>query len=267
MSVKRDASGRQSIQVEVEVPGTVEEVWKAVATGPGVSSWFCPTEVEEKTGGVIRTLMGPGMESLSSVTVWDPPHRLAAEGPGAGPDAAPMTTEWIVEPLSGSTCLVRVIHSMSGGTDEQREQLEGIESGWPYFFAILRIYLTRFRGQPASIVRTMGQASGSTSEAWGGLTDALGMADLRKGAHWTSPPGPPSLTGVVEQVDGHRQPYAVIRLDEPIPGIASASAFSMGDCAMVTIGIYLYGDEAPAIAARDEPAWQAWMKETFSVTP
>lgn len=264
MSVKRDASGRQSIQVEVEVPGTVEEVWKAVATGPGISSWFCPTEIEEKTGGVIRTLMGPGMESLARVTAWDPPCRLAAEGPGAGPDAAPMTTEWIVEARAADACLVRVIHSMSGGTDEQREQLEGIECGWPYFFAILRVYLAHFRGQPTSIVRTMQQGSDPVNDAWSALTDALGITSLRNGARWTSPPGTPSLTGVVEQVDGHKQPYAAIRLDGPISGIASASAFAMGDCAMVTMGIYLYGGEAPAIAARDEPAWQAWMNELFS---
>lgn len=264
MSVKRDASGRQSIQVEVEAPGTVEEVWKAVATGPGISSWFCPTEIEEKTGGVIRTLMGPGMESLARVTVWDPPRRLAAEGPGAGPDAAPMTTEWIVEPRSGEACLVRVIHSMSGGTDEQREQLEGIECGWPYFFAILRVYLAHFHGQPASIIRTMDQSAGPVNNAWSVLTDALGITGLRKGSRWTSPPGAPSLAGVVEQVDGHKQPYAAIRLDGPIPGIASASAFAMGDCTMITMGIYLYGGEAPAIAARDEPAWQEWMREVFS---
>ena len=43
MSVKKDASGRRSVQVEVEVPGTPEEVWQAIATGPGVSSWFVPS--------------------------------------------------------------------------------------------------------------------------------------------------------------------------------------------------------------------------------
>ena len=37
MSVKKEASGRRSIQVEVEVPGTPEEVWQAIATGPGIS--------------------------------------------------------------------------------------------------------------------------------------------------------------------------------------------------------------------------------------
>ena len=47
MSVKKEASGRRSVQVEVEVPGTPEEVWQAIATGPGISAWFTPAEFEE----------------------------------------------------------------------------------------------------------------------------------------------------------------------------------------------------------------------------
>jgi hypothetical protein len=43
MSVTRAPCGRRSVQVEVEVPGTPEEeVWQAIATGPGISSWLCP---------------------------------------------------------------------------------------------------------------------------------------------------------------------------------------------------------------------------------
>jgi hypothetical protein len=30
MSVKKEPSGRRSVQVEVEVPGTPEEVWQAI---------------------------------------------------------------------------------------------------------------------------------------------------------------------------------------------------------------------------------------------
>jgi len=33
MSVKQEANGRRSVQVEFEVPGTPEEVWQAIATG------------------------------------------------------------------------------------------------------------------------------------------------------------------------------------------------------------------------------------------
>ena len=46
MSIKKEANGRRSVQVEVEVPGTPEQVWQAIATGPGVSAWFVPTEVD-----------------------------------------------------------------------------------------------------------------------------------------------------------------------------------------------------------------------------
>src|SRR3954447_9375863 len=42
MGVKKEANGRRSVQVEVEVPGAPKEVWQAIATGPGVSAWFVP---------------------------------------------------------------------------------------------------------------------------------------------------------------------------------------------------------------------------------
>ena len=37
MPVNRDPSGRRSVQAETEVPGTPEEVWAAIATGPGIT--------------------------------------------------------------------------------------------------------------------------------------------------------------------------------------------------------------------------------------
>ena len=96
MPVKKDPSGRRSVQVEVEVPGTPEEVWQAIATGPGISAWFVPTEVVERDGKPveIKDNFGPGMESVASVTAWDPPRRYAAESPGWGPNMPPMATEW-----------------------------------------------------------------------------------------------------------------------------------------------------------------------------
>ncbi len=67
MSVKKDPSGRRSVQVEVEVPGTPEEVWQAIATGPGISSWFVPTRSEERQGGQQVCTFGPGMDSASTI--------------------------------------------------------------------------------------------------------------------------------------------------------------------------------------------------------
>ena len=94
MSVKKEASGRRSVQVEVEVPGTPEEVWQAIATGPGISSWFVPTEFEERDGKPVAVTLnfGPGMESRSAVTAWDPPRMFAAEGEGWGLARRPSRT-------------------------------------------------------------------------------------------------------------------------------------------------------------------------------
>src|SRR5208337_4609889 len=101
MSVKKEASGRHSMQVEVELPGTPEEVWQAIATGPGISSWFVPTEFEERDGKpvAVKLNFGPGMEICSEVTAWDPPRLFATAG--ALPGSPPIANEWSVEARGG----------------------------------------------------------------------------------------------------------------------------------------------------------------------
>jgi len=53
MPLKRDDSGRRWVEMEFLVPGTPEQVWQAIATGPGMSAWFTTTQVEERVGGTI----------------------------------------------------------------------------------------------------------------------------------------------------------------------------------------------------------------------
>ena len=84
MSVQYDADGRRSVQAEVEVPGTPEQVWQAIATGPGISSWFVPSEVDERVGGKAVSNFGPGMESVGTITAWEPPRRFIVDTPAYG---------------------------------------------------------------------------------------------------------------------------------------------------------------------------------------
>ncbi len=112
MPVKKDASGRRSVEVETEVPGTPEEVWQAIATGPGISAWFVPAKLEEREGGAIALDFGPGMESQAVIKAWDPPRRFVAENEGGmGPGSPTVADEWTVEAKSGGTCRVRIVHS------------------------------------------------------------------------------------------------------------------------------------------------------------
>src|ERR1700716_1277336 len=185
MSVKKEASGRRSVQVEVEVPGTPAEVWQAIATGPGISSWFVPTEFEESDGRPVAVTMnfGPGMVPRSAVTAWDPPRMLAAQGEGWD-GSPPIATEWSVEARAGGVCRVRVVNSLFASTDDWDNQLESTGLGWPAFFRTLRIYLTHFRGQRSAIMQFVAPVAGTEAEAWETLTAALGLKSLSVGEGW-----------------------------------------------------------------------------------
>jgi uncharacterized protein YndB with AHSA1/START domain len=265
MPVKIDASGRRSVEAEVEVPGTPEEVWEAIATGPGISSWFVPTTVEEHVGGAVLCDFGPGMESVSTVTTWDPPHRFVADSrDDMGPDDPSVATEWIVESRSGGNSVVRVVHSWFTSSDAWDDQFEGHTYGWISFFRVLRLYLTYFRGQPSAAFQQMGVAPEPKSEAWAALIGLLGLEGAEVGHRVRTSPSAPPLAGIVEWAG---QPAwseeLLLRLDEPAPGIAHLVPHAMGGQVYLTIRFYLYGDHAPGAVALTEPMWQGWVNEHF----
>ena len=264
MSVKKEASGRRSIQVEVEVPGTPEEVWQAIATGPGISAWFVPAEIEEQGGKPVaaKLTFGPGMESHSVVTAWDPPRLFAREADGWAPGSPPIATEFSVEARAGGVCVVRVVNSLFASTDDWDKQLDGAESGWPGIFRILRIYLTHFRGQRSAIMQVMAPVAGTAAEVWATLTAALGLNGVGVGQRWAVPPGVPALGGVVEYVS--QSPCgALLRLDKPGPGTAALYIMTIPGSVMATFSFYLYGDQAAGTVARETPLWQAWIQGRF----
>ena len=263
MSVKKDPSGRRSIQVEVEVPGTPEQVWEAIATGPGISSWFVPTELEGRNGGVMTCHFAPGMDSHATITSWEPPHRLTADSDGFAPGAPTMATEWTVEARSGGTCIVRVVHSLFASTDEWDDQLEGTESGWPAFFRILRLYLAHFRNQPSVTFMVTSIAPGSSSTAWEKLTGALGLGEAAVGARQNTKPGAPELSGTVEAAGSGNHPFKLLLLEQPAPGAVFLSACPMGEQVYLSSAFYLFGKNAADAAKKSEPLWKVWMNQHF----
>ena len=266
MSVKKEASGRRSIQVEVEVPGTPEEVWKAIATGPGISSWFVPAEIEERDGKPVALTLefAPGIASRSVVTTWQPPKRFVKEGEGWVPGSPPIATEFSVEAKAGGTCIVRVVQSLFSSTDDWDAELSGAEGGWPGIFRILRLYLTHFRGQRSAFMQFMAPVAGTPADAWAALTKALGYSGASAGKRWAAPKGVPALGGVPENLN-HGPQGALLRLDEPGPGLAALYTIEFGDTVMASLSFYMYGDDAAATVARERPRWQAWLQERFSM--
>ena len=262
MPVNKEPSGRRSVEAEVEVPGTPDEVWQAIASGPGISSWFVPTSLDGRVGGTTVSSFGPGnsMDSVARITAWEPSRRFVAEaeeGPGT------VATEWTVEAKAGGTCRVRVVHSWFASTDDWDDQFEGHSYGWIAFFQILRLYLAHFRGQPCSPVQLSTMSNEATAETWDRLVQPLGLANASVGAPVTTPDDAPELSGVVEVVNPPEWPGLLLRLDKPAPALAHFFALPMGGPVMLSVRIYLYGDAAADIAKDVEKQWQDWLDRRF----
>ncbi|WP_419554495.1 hypothetical protein [Candidatus Poriferisodalis sp.] len=110
-------SGRV-IDLPVEVIGDVETVWRAVATRPGISSWWVPHTIEERTEGAAIVSFGPEpeMQIPGRVAAWEPPHRVPFDG---GEDVEGLTFEWIIEPHDDGTCSARLHNAGFGDDDPQ----------------------------------------------------------------------------------------------------------------------------------------------------
>jgi uncharacterized protein YndB with AHSA1/START domain len=252
------------IEVEIDVPATPEQAWEAIATGPGISAWFMPAEVDGRVGGSVVHHHETDMETSGTVTAYDAPHRFAYEEAGWMPDgaqaAAVTATEFLVEAGSGGTCVVRVVMSGFADGEDWDQAMESFVSGWRQALLALRLYLTHFPGETAETINAVGQADGGQQDVWAGLTGALGLpAAPQPGERIaTTAPGAPPLAGTVEKAgDG----MVTLVLDEPARGIGLVAAGGPGEQVFVFVRAQLFGDDAGAVAARQQAAWDAWLAQ------
>jgi uncharacterized protein YndB with AHSA1/START domain len=259
------ATMRKSKQLEFEVPGTPEQVWDAIATGPGISSWLFPAEVEERAGGRVTLHVAPNMDSSATVTAWEPPKRFAYEEPNWSEGAPPLGTEFVIEARSGGTCVVRLVHSLFTDKERWDDELGGFESGWKSFFKVLVLYLRHFPGQHAAPFRLFGSTSDSAADAWKKLTSSLRFEGVKPGQPWTTAgTGAPALSGVVAHVDEDADICQLIVVaDQPVPGIALLGVATWNEQAHVTISFYLFGEQAAAALPATEAAWKSWREQRF----
>ena len=250
---------RRSIELEVEVPGSPEEVWRAIATGPGISSWYVPHTVEERDGGAATASFGlePEMQVTGRVVAWEPPHRVAFDG-GEGVEG--LAFEWTIEVRDGGTCIVRLVNSGFGRSEEWDAQFDGMSEGWRLFLLNLRLHMEHFRGRTATASLPTAMWSGTREEAWGALTEALGIPSAPAVGERieVTAPDAPALAGTVANAAGCR---VALLLDRPLPGTAFVTVEMHGAAIAASIWCYLYGDDAPFVAKRDEPRWREWLSQ------
>ncbi len=254
---------RRSIELEVTVPGTPEAVWQAIATGPGITSWYVPHTIEEREGGATTSTFGsgPGMEIKGRVTSWEPPRRVVFEGDEDVAGPITLAFEWLVEARDGGSCVVRLVNTGFGEGDEWDAMYDGMKDGWGLFLLNLRLHLENFAGQQATPMLPGAHWPGDRSSAFARLIDALGIAPESGVGDRVAvtADGAPPLAGRIVEMDDWR--WALL-LDEPAPGTAFLAAEGpLGDenTATVSVWAYLYGPDRNSLAERDEPQWTSWL--------
>lgn len=250
------------IELHYELPGSPEQVWKAIATAAGISSWMVSTDLDERAGGSIVTHMGE-TSSTGKVTGWDPPRRFAYEEPDwaelaghAGDPVTPLATEFLIEASSGGTCVLRVVSSAFGtGAQWEQEFFDDMERYWTPAFEHLRLYLTNFPGQHANVLEVGANTPGTVAGAMGAVRQALGVttADERFDTN--------GLRGTVERSD---DVTILGRLDDPDSGFVSWYAFPLDEKTYAGMRGYFFGDGAADRIGRQRPVWQAWLEHLLA---
>jgi uncharacterized protein YndB with AHSA1/START domain len=238
------------VRKEIEVEASPEEVWEAIATGPGIDAWFMGSnQVEPREGGAVRmTLPGGTMES--TVKVWDPPRRFVTET-DRSEDGRFMAFEYLIEGRGGGTTVVRFVHSGFLPDDDWETEYEALKSGDPAYLQKLAEYLKYFRGRTAVPVSAYGPQVDKES-AWAVFTDALGLTrEVAEGDRVRATlEGLVPIEGVVDYVSpdflGVRTSDAMYRF---IHGMGT-----------VVVGHPIYSDVDQQATER---AWKSWIDRAF----
>ncbi|WP_370950005.1 SRPBCC domain-containing protein [Amycolatopsis sp. cg5] len=163
---------------EFSVGATPEQVWGAIATGPGIDSWFMGTN--EVGDGVVRTAFG-GYNPTLPITVSEPGRRFAYESAKAE-DGRFVAYEFLIEGRAGGSTVLRTVTSGFLPGDDWADEFEAMTLGGALFMATLETYLNHFAGRTARPLTAFGPPVSDWEHAWAVLHRELGLtAPVREG--------------------------------------------------------------------------------------
>jgi uncharacterized protein YndB with AHSA1/START domain len=254
-----ETTGREfEVRGEIELPASPEQVWEAIATGPGVSSWFVGRmEIEPRAGGKASLAVMPGVTQQFTVTGWEPGRRFALQGDPGTDDAI----EYLIEGRGQSTTVLRFVHSgfLSGDWDSEYDALS---AGDRMYLAKLASYLRYFPGQTAAFhVMCWGPQVTDTERVWSAITAAAGLPVSPSGA--TIREGDRGLVSI-----GRAAPAEAVvdYLAPPILGLRTSDSFYRfihGYQSAVVVEQHAFADDEEARKHAEE-GWQDWLSESFS---
>jgi uncharacterized protein YndB with AHSA1/START domain len=241
---------------EIELDATPEQVWEAIATGPGVDSWFMGrNQIEPHEGGVARMALF-GQTQESTVTAWEPRKRLAHRS-DEGEDGTFMAFEYLIEGRESGSTVLRLVQSGFLGDDWETEY-EAMKEGWDMYLHALAQYVTYFPGRAATVISAIRPQAAAREHAWTvvksefGLTGTVNEGDPVR----LTVAGLPPVEGVVDYAG--LPTFLGVRTDDALYRFIHSGP-QRGD--VMVLGHHIFsGDADPEETAQ---AWQSWLTRLF----
>jgi uncharacterized protein YndB with AHSA1/START domain len=235
---------------EAVVRASVEQVWDAIATGPGIDSWFMGrNEVDPGPDGSVTTDHG-GFSTTGTVTTWDPPHRFGYRSDG--PDGRFIAFEYLIEGQDQGSTVVRLVANGFLPGDDWEEEFEAMTTGGAMYFQTLVAYLDHFAGRFGTPVNVSGPPVSDWPAGWAALRSGLGLRDqpaVGDPLHVTVP--------AVAHLDGQVDFVNAMAL-----GIRTADGlyrFIQGYFGSFVLGHHVFAGTDAQQTQGDRQAWHAWL--------
>jgi uncharacterized protein YndB with AHSA1/START domain len=232
---------------EAVVAGSVEEVWSAIATGPGIDSWFMGrSKVDPGPEGSVTTDVG-GFAMTGAVTAWGPPNHFAYRSDGPGDRF--IAFEYLIEGRDQGSTVIRMVSSGFLPDDDWETEFEAMTAGGEMYFRTLVAYTDHFAGRFAKSVGVVGPPVADWPAAWTALRTGLGLGDKPQVGDpvRATVPGVPTLDGQVDFVNSQAL------------GIRTADGlyrFIQGYIGSFVLGHHLFTDHDET---RTGQAWKTWL--------
>ena len=225
------------ISREVELPGTPDAVFQAVATGEGNASWLFPSE----GGGTIVNA--------------DPPHRFTVRA--EGPDGWFNQVDFRIE-AHGDGAILRYVHSGVFDAEGWDDQYDAVNSHTDFYLHTLGQYLAHFSPRTATYVGggpggISGPEASMTPDAFTklqaalGITNGAGTGDTVHLAH-------ADVDGVI---DYRTDRFLGVRTDDALYRFFGRNAFG----GPVGMSIHHFGDGVDADATGR--SWENWLASVY----
>ncbi|WP_333619291.1 SRPBCC family protein [Dietzia sp.] len=286
VATRIDTAGGRWLEAETIVSVPSERAFREIATGKGISSWFCAAAVEPEVGGALTLYLDPVSEpgtaaaeesaSRGEITEYRAP---SAFGPGRfayverdwmgpGLPVDPWITEFEVsEAAAGSPAGATRISLRSGFDKDSHLAGESIApsiEGWAQSLTALAHRLDTFPDGDVRIVAAAAEpAARSVTDRWAAALSALGIsASAAPGDSFSTAGRVGRVAGTVLRIaDGS----GVFALAAPHTGTLSLQCYPAGESAEQAtthsaLGARVASPDLAAAEAWDEQRWSRWVE-------